>query len=137
VRGSQPQLDVAGARYQGGCEAPLLPELATMVPDFDRFLVAFARFQAGLARMAEQGELRSRGRIAFTRRAFVDALKVMRDQLISAGEARPSQKIVMRAAWQALSLCHIERLDPNGERDKAITLLRACGISADAWELPQ
>lgn len=137
VHGSQPQVEVAGARYQGGCEAPLLPELAGLVHNFDRFLAAFARFQSGLARMADRHELRSRGRIAFTRRAFVDALKVMRDQLISDGEARPNQKTVMQAAWQALSLCHLERLDPNAERDKAITLLGACGIGPDAWELPQ
>ncbi len=137
VHGRQPQVEVNGARYQGASNRPLLPELAKLVPDFDRFLTSFARFQAGLARMADQGELRARGRIAYTRRAFVDALTVMRDRLIASGESQPDQAAVIRAAWQALSLCHLERLDPNGERDKAVALLTACGIGVNAWELPR
>jgi len=87
--------------------------------------------------MADRGELRARGRIAFTRRAFIDVLKETRDDLRAAGDRRPRREAVIAAVWQALSLCHLERLDPNDERPKAIALLAACGIGPDAWELPK
>jgi hypothetical protein len=137
VRGSQPRVVINGASYQGGAAEPLLPELATLVPDCDRFLTALARFQAGIAAMAERGELRPRGRIAITRRAFVDILKETRDRLRSAGDPHPRREAAISAVWRALGFCLLERLDPNGERPKAIALLTACGIGADAWELPR
>jgi len=137
VHGRQPRVVINGVCYQGGTDAALLPELATQIPDCDRFLTALARFQAGIAAMAERGELRTRGRIAITRRAFVDVLKETRDRLRTTGVAQPRREVVISAVWRALSFCLLERLDPNGERPKAIALLTACGIGADAWELPE
>jgi hypothetical protein len=136
VHGTQPPIEAGGLCYKGGLEKPVLPELVLLVPEIDRFLTALARFQAGIAAMAESGELRRTGRIAFTRRAFVDVLHELRAQLVASGERRPDRATAVRAAWQALSLCHLERLHQGDERDKALTLLTACGITADAWELP-
>jgi hypothetical protein len=137
VHGSQPEVVVNGIRYRGGADQPLLPELATQIAEFDRFNTALARFQAGIASMAERGELRTRGAIAFTRRAFVDVLRETRALLLATGERQPSRATVIRAVWQALSFCHLARLDPEEERPKAITLLTTCGIGADSWELPR
>jgi len=137
VHGSQPEVVVHGVRYRGGLDRALLPELATQIQDFDRFNTALARFQAGLAAMAERGELRTRGPIPVTRRAFVDVLRETRALLAAAGEPRPSRAMVIRAVWQALCFCHLDRLDPADERPKATALLTACGIGPQAWELPR
>jgi hypothetical protein len=135
VRGSQPEVVINGVRYRGGADQPVLPELGLQIPEFDRFNTALARFQAGIASMAETGELRTRGPIAFSRRAFVDVLRETRELLRA--ERQPSRDTVIRAVWRAVSFCHLERLDPREERPKAVTLLTACGIGADAWELPR
>ena len=137
VHGSQPDVVVNGIRYRGGADEALLPELATQIDDFNRLNTALARFQAGIASMAERGELRPRGAIAVTRRAFVDVLRETRALLLAAGERKPARPAVIRAVWQALSFCHLERLDPEHERPKAIALLTACGIGAERWELPE
>jgi hypothetical protein len=137
VHGSQPEVVINGIRYRGGADQPLLPELATLIAEFDRFNTALARFQAGIALMAERGELRTRGPIAFTRRAYVDVLRETRALLFATGERQPSRATVIRVVWQALSFCHLARLDPEEERPKAITLLTACGIGVDSWELPR
>ena len=137
VHGRQPDVVVHGVRYRGGTDQALLPELASQIDDFDRFNTALARFQAGLASMAEGGELRTRGPIAVTRRAFVDMLRETRALLAATGDPKPSRATVIRAVWQALCFCHLDRLDPSEERPKAITLLAACGIGPEAWELPR
>ncbi len=137
VHGHQPEVVINGTRYRGGAEHAVLPELASQIGEFDRFNTALARFQSGLAAMAERGELRTRGPIAYTRRAYVDVLRQTRDLLLATGERQPHRTTAMRAVWQALSFCHLERLDPAEERPKAVTLLAACGIGPDAWELPR
>jgi hypothetical protein len=136
VHGSQPEIVINGVRYRGGADRPLLAELAVLIDEFDRFNTALSRFQAGIAAMAERGELRTRGGIAFTRRAFVDVLRETRAHLLATGERKPGRPAVIQAAWQALSFCHLERLEPEEERPKAVALLAAGGISATAWDLP-
>jgi hypothetical protein len=135
VHGRQPEVVIDGTRYGGDTNAPALPELAALLPDCDRFLQALARFQAGISRMAAAGELRaSGGPVAYTRRAFVDLLGTLRTLLLAADSRRPSHEAAIRAAWQALSLCHLDRL-PWEQRAKAEALLELCGIGQDAWEL--
>ena len=137
VHGRQAEVMINGIRYRGGADRPLLPELATQIAEFDRFNTALARFQSGIASMAERGELRTRGPIAFTRRSFVDVLRETHALLLASGERQPSRATVIRAVWQAISFCHLARLNPEEERPKAITLLTACGIGVDSWELPR
>ena len=60
VHGHQPDVVVNGARYTGGAGTPAFPEL-NAVPEIDRFLVTLVRFHAGIAAMAQGGELRARG----------------------------------------------------------------------------
>ena len=137
VYGRQPEVVINGSRYRGGADQALLPELATLIGEFSRFNTALARFQAGIATMSERGELRTRGTIAFTRRSFVDVLRETRAILLAANERKPGHAVAIRAVWQAISFCHLERLDPEEERPKAIALLTACGIGANSWDLPQ
>lgn len=134
VLGHQPVVEVDGSAWLGGMGRPSMPELARLVPEFPRLLVALARFQAGLSAMAEAGELRTGGRMAVTRRAFVDALGEMRRQLLAGS---PDRAGMMRAVWNAVCFTHLDRLDPAAERPKATSLLAACGITATGWELPQ
>ncbi|MBV9735047.1 MAG: AAA family ATPase [Acidisphaera sp.] len=136
VHGSQPEVVVNGARYVGGAGKPALPELKQLVPELDRFLTALARFHSAISSMAEKGELRTRGRAAFTRRALVDTLREIRTQLLARGARSPNLGAAAHAAWQALILNYLARLDPQGEREKAETLLGTCGIGPTAWELP-
>jgi AAA domain (dynein-related subfamily) len=137
VHGRQPEVVIDGVRYQGGEDQPQIPELASLIREFDRLNTALARFQAGIATMAERGELRTRGPIAFTRRAYVDMLRETRDLLLAGGDRQPNRQSAIRAVWRALCFCHLERLDPIEERPKAVTLLTACGIGPESWELPR
>jgi hypothetical protein len=136
VHGSQPGVVVNGARYAGGASKPAFPELKQLVPELDRFLTTLARFHAAISSMAEGGELRSRGRAAYTRRALVDTLREMRTHLLADRGRSPGRDAAVRAAWQALMLNYLFRLDTQGEREKAETLLGTCGIGPTSWELP-
>ena len=75
----------------------LVPELATLIPDLDRFLTALARFQIGISDMAENGALRGGGRLVFTRRNFVEVLREIRTNLLVEGTGRPDQARLVRA----------------------------------------
>ena len=134
VFGRQPEVVIGGARYGGDTTTAALPELAHLLPDCDRYLQALASFQAGMTRMAAAGELRASGPVAYTRRAFVDVLGTLRN-LLANGDGRASSEAAIRCSWQALSLCHLERLPPD-QRAKAVEFLELCGIGENAWELP-
>lgn len=128
VFGEHPAVEVAGRSYPAHAEPAPFAELR-QIDGIGRFILALARLHVGLRAAAEPDGDGNRalggGRrepYVFTRRSFLRVFRWL-DQMRRCGASAPA------AAWDALERYYFGRLADRKDRDTAVELAHANGLS--------
>ena len=139
VHGPQPDISVAGQRYDGGRDGdPYLGVLARL-PWIDGFVRAFARFHAALqaAVSPDAGGLRRLGHgtrepYVVSRRGMLAAMEYLAHAVEGADGAGPDA--LVRAVRTALYRYYVARMRTDRDRGVVASLLDAAGIGPGTWQ---